>query len=120
LTADKFLANGYRATIAVAHTFSNPETRYTAGLTKNLGQYGLGLNASYLDTGEIAVGLQLFLAMGRDPRSSDWLFDARSMANNGSASVHMFLDENNNGVMDTGEEPLPGVGFTVNGGRNKA
>lgn len=120
LTADKFLANGYRMTMAVAHTFSTPETRYTAGLTKSLGRYGLGLNASYLDTGEIAVGLQLFLAMGRDPRNSDWLFDARSMANNGAASVRMFLDENNNGVMDTGEDPLPDVGFTVNGGRNKA
>lgn len=120
LTADKFLPNGYRLTMGVAHTFTTPETRYTAGLTKSLGRYGLGLNASYLDTGEIAVGLQLFLAMGRDPRSSDWLLDARSMANNGAASVRTFLDENNNGVMDAGEDPLPGVGFTVNGGRNKA
>jgi hypothetical protein len=42
------------------------------------------------------------------------------MANSGAASVRMFLDDNNNGVMDPGEEPLPGAGFTVNGGRHQA
>lgn len=119
LTADKFLAEGYRLTLGVAHAFDTPATRYSVGFTKSLGQYGLGINTSYLDTGEIAVGLQLFLAMGRDPHRSDWLLDARPMANMGSASVRMFLDGNNNGLMDLDEEPLSGVGFIVNGGRHK-
>ena len=38
------------------------------------------------------------------------------MAANGAASVRVFLDKNQNGVMDAGDEPLPGAGFTVNGG----
>ncbi|MFT5550424.1 MAG: hypothetical protein ACI9CO_002357, partial [Candidatus Azotimanducaceae bacterium] len=49
-----------------------------------------------------------------------WVFDARPMANSGAASVKMFLDDNNNGVMDDHELPLSGAGFTVNGGPHKA
>jgi len=120
LFADKYLADGYRLTLGVAHAFDSPQTQYSSGFSKSLGRYGLGVNASYLDTGEIIVGAQIFIAMGRDPRRSDWLFDARPMANSGAASVRMFLDQNNNGVMDHGEEPLQGAGFTVNGGRHQA
>lgn len=120
LTVDKPLGKGYRMTLGVAHTFASPQTRYTGGFTKSLGRYGLGVNASYVDTGEIALGAQLFVAMGRDPRQADWLFDARPMASSGAASVQMFLDDNNNGVMDDHELPLSGAGFTVNGGRHKA
>ncbi len=120
LSADKYLSEGYRMTLGVAHAFTSQRTHYTAGFTKSLGRFGLGLSASYADTGEIAVGAQLFVAMGRDPRRSDWLFDARPMANSGAASVRMFLDDNNNGVIDAGEEPLQGAGFTVNGGRHQA
>jgi hypothetical protein len=116
LTADKYLAEGYRLTFGVTHSFQFPETRYTAGFTKSLGRFGLGVNTSYLDSGDIAVGMQLFLSLGRDPRSSGWLLDAQPMANTGAASVRMFLDENNNGLKDEGEDPIEGAGFTVNGG----
>jgi hypothetical protein len=119
-TANKPLGKGYRMTLGVAHTFASPQTRYTGGFTKSLGRYGLGVNASYEDTGQIALGVQLFVAMGRDPRQDDWLFDARPMANSGAASVKMFLDDNNNGVLDDHELPLSGAGFTVNGGPHKA
>lgn len=51
---------------------------------------------------------------------SNWLLDARPMASSGAASVRMFLDDNNNGLMDSGEPLLPGVGFNVDGGRHKA
>ncbi|PXX98333.1 hypothetical protein CR157_08435 [Halomonas sp. LBP4] len=120
LSADKYLADGYRGTLGIAHTFASPETRYTAGFTKSLGRFGLGVNASYVDTGEIALGAQLFIAMGRDHRRSDWRFDARPMANSGAASVRVFMDDDHNGVMDADEEPLQGAGFMVNGGRHQA
>lgn len=120
LTADKPLGDAYRMTLGATHTFASPQTRYSAGFTKSLGRFGLGLHASYADTGEVALGAQLFAAMGREPRRRDWLFDARPMANSGTASVRMFLDENNNGVMDDNEEPLEGAGFTVNGSRHQA
>lgn len=120
LAADKFLGDGYRLTFGVAHELQSVETQYSAGFTKSLGQYGLGINASYLDTGEIATSVQLFLALGRDSSRSGWLLDARPMASTGAAVVRAFLDGNNNGSMDLGEEPLPRVGFSVNGGKHQA
>ncbi|MET0856466.1 MAG: carboxypeptidase-like regulatory domain-containing protein [Telluria sp.] len=46
--------------------------------------------------------------------------DAQPMAYSGSASIRVFLDKNLNGVMDDGDEPIKGVGFTVNGGNHLA
>ncbi|MDR9438939.1 MAG: hypothetical protein RI841_05500, partial [Halomonas sp.] len=120
LSAEKYLADGYRGTLGIAHTFASPETRYSAGFTKSLGRFGLGVNASYIDTGDIALGAQLFIAMGRDDRRSDWRFGARPVANTGAASVRVFLDDNHDGVMDANEEPLQGAGFMVNGARHRA
>jgi hypothetical protein len=54
--------------------------------------------------------------MGNDHRGS-WAFDAQARANTGAVSARDFLDENRNGRMDPGEQPIEGVGFTINGGR---
>ncbi len=90
---------------------------YTAGLNKSLGRYGLGLSTSYSSSGAFTLGLQLFMAMGREPRQGQWRFDALPKADSGAASVRVFLDDNANGVMDPGEEPIANVAMTVNGGR---
>lgn len=116
LTGTRDLAEGYLLNLGLAHTFPTPQTLYTAGISKNLGHYGLAINSSYATTGAVAVGLQLFVATGMEPRRSEWLFDAQPMANSGAVSARVFFDRNLNGVMDPGEEPIAGAGFTVNGG----
>lgn len=119
LTADYDLRRGYRVNWGVAHNFNNPLTTWSAGFSKNLGRYGLGLNGRYMTDGNYAVGLQLFVGMGRDPVASDWLVDAQPLAGYGAASARVFLDENGNGVMDVGEKPITDAGFNVNGGRRE-
>jgi hypothetical protein len=118
VSADKHLSAGYILNLGVARSFSNAETLYSAGLNKSLGSYGLGVNASYSSRGAIAVGAQLFIAMGQEPRESRWLLDAQPMANGGAASMRVFIDKNQNGVMDADEEPIKGAAFTVNGGNH--
>lgn len=120
LSADKSLAAGYLLNLGVVRSFSNLETLYTAGLNKSLGSYGLGVSASYSSLGAIAVGAQLFMGLGREPRQSMWLPDAQSIASTGAASIRVFEDKNLNGVLDAGEEPIKSVGFTVNGGTHQA
>jgi len=117
LTANQNLADGYLLSLGLAHTIPTPQTLYSAGLSKNLGHFGMAINSSYATHGEVAVGLQLFLAMGMEPRKSEWLFDAQPMANTGAVSARVFLDRNLDGVMDAGEEAIEGVAFTVNGSR---
>lgn len=117
LSGDKRLGDAYLLNLGLVRMVSSGETLYTAGLNKSLGRYGLGLSASYSSSGAFAVGLQLFIAMGREPRQAQWRFDALPKADTGAASVRVFLDDNANGIMDLGEEPIENVAMTVNGSR---
>ncbi|MCK2149279.1 SPOR domain-containing protein [Marinobacter alexandrii] len=119
LTADYDLLRGYRVNWGVVHDFNNPLTSWSAGFSKNLGRYGLGLNGRYMTDGNYAVGLQLFVGMGSDPVASDWHVDAQPLAGYGAVSARVFLDENDNGVMDDDEKPITDAGFNVNGSRRE-
>lgn len=117
LAGDKRLGEGYLLNLGLVRSISNHETLYTAGLNKSLGSYGLGLSTSYSSTGAWTVGLQLFIAMGREPRQGQWRFDALPKADSGAASARIFVDTNANGVMDPGEEAVENAALTVNGSR---
>lgn len=117
VAADKRLSENYVLNLGLVRTVAARETIYTASLNKSLGSYGMGLTTSYSSRGVWAVGLQLFVSMGREPRQGRWVFDALPKADSGAASVRVFLDGNANGVMDPGEEPIENVALTINGGR---
>lgn len=117
LSGDRRLGEAYLLNLGVVRSVGSHETLLIAGLNKSLGSYGLGLSTSYSSRGELAVGLQLFIAMGWEPRERQWRFDALPKADSGAASVRVFLDDNANGIMDTGEEPIGNVAMNVNGSR---
>lgn len=119
LSAERRLPLGYIVNAAVTRTLDTAETRYGLGLNKKLGQYGLGINGAYSTHGEFTLSAQLFAALGREPRTADWVFEGLPMADSGLASVRVFLDENLNGEMDEGEAPLKGVGFSIDGGKRE-
>ncbi|NHZ97513.1 hypothetical protein [Massilia sp. CCM 8734] len=120
LGADKFVGDGYLLNGAVTRTFADPQLRWSASLNKGVGSVGMGVNAFYTSRGAYGGGVQLFMALGREPRSGRWLHDAVPMAGGGAASVRVFLDKNGNGVMDGDDEPIKGAGFAVNGSANVA
>lgn len=120
LTGEKRFGEGYLASIGVARAFASGETIYSASLNKSQGQYGLGLAATYSRLGGLTLGLQLFIAMAREPREGRWNFDAVPKADTAAASVRVFLDNNGNGVLDGAEEPVPNAGLLVNGSRQPA
>lgn len=117
LSGDKRLGEGYLLNLGLVRTMARRETLLTASLNKSLGSYGLGLTASYSSLGTAAVGMQFFMAMGREPREGEWRFGALPKADSGMASVRVFLDNNANGIMDTGEEPIENVAVLVDGSR---
>ena len=115
LSADKHLPGGYLVGVGAARTFTERHTRFSATLNKSLGRFGFGVNAYYARSGDYGVGLQLFIAAGREPRRGRWMTDAAPMAGSGGASLRVFLDKNRNGVMDGDDAPVAGAGFQVNG-----
>ena len=69
----------------------------------------------------MTLGLQLFVALGRKPRTEEWFADAVPMAGMGAVSARAFVDRNRNGVRDPHEELVPNAGFIINkGGRHPA
>jgi hypothetical protein len=115
VSADRYLDNGYLLNLGLARVFDTRESRLSAALNKSLGRFGLGVSGFRSTRHEYGIGVQFFMAMGREPRSARVMTEAQPMANMGSASVRVFLDKNQNGVMDGGDEPIRGAGFTLNG-----
>ena len=115
VSADWYLADGYMLNLGLARMFQEREVRATGSLNKSLGSFGLGVNGFYSSRHEYGVGVQLFMAMGLEPRSRRLLREAQPLANMGAASLRVFLDKNLNGALDAGEEGIQGAGFTVNG-----
>jgi hypothetical protein len=120
LAADKYLAEGYMLNLGVLRAFQNPHYDFSAALNKSLGSFGLGLTAHYSTQREYGAGIQLFMALGQEPRSGAWHADALPLAPTGAASIRVFLDKNLDGRLDPSDEPVKGAGFTVNGGSQLA
>lgn len=116
LSGDKNFGQASRLSLGVQHLLDPDQTTFSAGVTHNFGRFGLGLNGRYGDTGEYAAGIQLFMALGREPRSGAWVADWQPLAGSGAVSACVFLDANQNGAFDPGEQPIEGAGFTMNEG----
>jgi hypothetical protein len=112
---DRRLPNGYLVNLGLVRSLGGGETIGTASLTRDFGSFGLGVSTSLSSKGIYSAGLRLFIAMGRDPRTGTWRFDALPRADSGTASVRVFLDRNGNGVFDEGDEPLENASLQVNG-----
>ena len=94
--------------------FSDNEYEYLLGLNKQFGNYSLLATTTYQTTGARAINLAFAISLGRDPRLSSWHTQAAPLAVNGSASIFVFFDENQNGIHDDGEKGLPNIGFRFN------
>ncbi|MBI3349291.1 MAG: hypothetical protein HY020_19030 [Burkholderiales bacterium] len=116
ISADRKLADGYQVNAGLLRSMDSGLTLVSGGFSKNLGAFGLALSASYSSQRELALGLQLFVALDRDPRSGKWLMEGQPLAGTGAVSARAFVDRNMNGVRDPGEEFVPNAGFILNGG----
>jgi len=117
LTMDIRKLGVYQLSLNVNHSLDLDVTQYTVSASKPVGNYALTLLGRYGTDDSYEVGLAFNISLGRDPRTGEWEYDARSMASLGSASAQVFLDSNQDGLLDDDEEPLPNVEFALNGGR---
>lgn len=116
MSADKNLSEASRVSLGLVQSMDPSVTTLAAGWNRNFGTFGLGVNARYSSNGEVGIGMQVFMAIGHDPRSGNWARNWQPMAASGAVSARAFVDDNMNGLFDMGEEPVEGAGFTFNGG----
>ena len=120
LTADYQLGQGYQVNAGALHAMDSHLSLVSAGLSRNFGSFGVAVSGSYSNQRELALGLQLFVALDRDPRSGAWSMDGQPLAAAGAVSARAFVDRNMNGIRDPGEELIPNAGFILNnGGRHQ-
>jgi len=100
--------------------FLDGELKLKKQLTSGLKSAELGLNwytdsltlyssIDYNSKDEWKVGLFSRFSLGYDSNNNDYYINKRSLVNNGSLLVHVYIDENNNGIYDKGERNLEGV-----------
>ncbi len=116
IIADKNLSDASRLSLGLIQSMTPNVTSVSAGYNRNFGTFGMGVNARYSSNGEMSIGVQLFMAIGRDPRTGNWTRNWQPMAASGAVSARAFVDANMNGVFDMGEVPVEGAGFLLNGG----
>ena len=116
ISADRNLSDASRISLGLAQSMDPNVTTLVAGWNRNFGTFGLGINSRYSSNGEVGIGMQVFMAIGRDPRSGNWTRNWQPMAASGAVSARAFVDGNMNGIFDIGEDPVEGAGFTLNGG----
>lgn len=119
LTMDVRQLGVYQLSLTVNHSLDQDITRYTVSASKPVGNYALTLLGRYATDDSYEVGLAFNISLGQDPRTNNWEFDARTLASLGSVSAQVFLDSNQDGLLDDDEEPLPNVAFDLNGGRHR-
>lgn len=120
VSADWRVNTDLNASAGVTKDFSDDgATTLSSGLNSTFDLAAVGLNFDYSTANDLNARLNLSFSSTRDPRSGKLVVRAESMADAGSISVRVFLDENYNGVFDEGDTPLEGIQFKADGSSEK-
>jgi cell division septation protein DedD len=115
ITLERSLRSGYRLHANVSRSLIGTSHIYSVGVDKTTGSFAAGLNATRDGLGNTTANVDVSAGIGREPREGEWMANAHSRAAYGAISARVFLDRDENGQFDAGDEPLPRVGFTING-----
>ncbi|MES2741462.1 MAG: carboxypeptidase-like regulatory domain-containing protein [Pseudomonadota bacterium] len=117
LGMNRRLFDDYALTVNMTRTIAGGGKQLLIGLNRNFGAFSMGISAAATSGAGLALGLRLFSALGYEPRQAHYQPGPMAQMGSTAASVHVFLDKNNNGSMDGDDEPLRDIGLIVNGAR---
>ena len=106
----------FQFTYGLNHSLVADLTQISASASKAIGKYNLSLGARYNTDEVISLDVRFSVGIGREPRQKEWETNALAIAGRGSVSARVFLDNNQDGLFDEGDEAIENVGFTINGG----
>ena len=109
------MADRWNTTFGLGHNLVTGRSNVDAGLTRDFGYVSAGLSSRYHTPGIVSVAARMFLSLGYDSAQQRIHVDSRRSASSGSAVARVFIDTNQNGRLDPGEEVLSDVEFLVNG-----
>jgi hypothetical protein len=113
------LYKNFQFTYGLNHSLLADITELSASASKAIGKYNLSLGARYNTDDVASIDARFSIGIGREPRQKKWDANAQAIAGRGSVSARVFLDNNQDGIFNEGDEPIENAGFTVNGGYQK-
>jgi hypothetical protein len=94
--------------LTVTKNLSNDRVLYlTNQLSVRIRDFNLALSMSTNLDDAWSVGAGFKIAFGYDRSSRSFITENRSLATTGRATMKLFIDDNNNGIRDPGEIPVP-------------
>ena len=119
ITVRPSLYKNYQFTYGINHSLKVDVTELRASASKAIGKYNLSFGARYNTDDVVSLDARFSIGIGREPRQKKWDANALAIAGRGSVSARVFLDNNQDGLFNEGDEPIENVGFTINGGYQK-
>ncbi len=116
ITVRPQLYKQFQFTYTLNHSLVADLTQVSASASKALGKYNLSLGVRYDSDDVYSLDARFAIGLGREPRKKNWEPHAIAIAGRGSVSARVFLDNNQDGLFNSGDEPIEDVGFTLNNG----
>ena len=96
----------------VTHSFRGSDvTSFDSTFTWKQDKYAWSLSAAFDTKGAQSLGVSLNTSVGYEPVAQSYYLTNQSMMNNSTVTIRAFLDENDNGELDLGEQPVQGLRF---------
>ena len=116
LTLRPPLYKNYQFTYGLNHSLRADLTEISTAVSKSVGSFNLSAGLRYNTDSILSLDARFSIGLGREPRENRWVPHALAIAGRGSVSARVFLDNNQDGIFNDGDEPIENVGFTVNNG----
>jgi hypothetical protein len=117
ITADGFKLWDFNTIAGFTKVISADTEQFTFGLNRGVNGYTLGMDTRFTTDGTYSLNLTFSMGLAREPRTGNWVKEARPIASQGAVSTQVFLDDNGNGKKDADEDALAGVKININGGK---
>lgn len=120
ISADPGTIGDYQLSFSINHSLAINLTEFSVSANKATGKYNLSFGGRYNTDNEFNLDLRLSFGFGYEPRRQSWESNALSVANQGSVSARVFMDNDQDGIYGENDEPLENIGFRLNNGYNQA
>ncbi|WP_290191590.1 hypothetical protein [Pseudoalteromonas sp. APC 3250] len=103
------LSSNLQAELKLTHQLEDNIKFAELGLNWQAELFSLNSNFNYDSENNWRIGLFGRFSLGYDAKNNNYFANSRSLVQSGSLMVHVYLDTNNNGVFDKGEQNLEGI-----------
>ena len=116
LTLRPPLYKNFQFSYGLNHSLRADLTQLSVSASKTVGSFNLSAGIRYNTDSILSLDARFSIGLGREPRENRWVPHAAAIAGRGSVSARVFLDSNEDGIFNEGDEAIENVGFTINNG----